>query len=339
MKIIVDAMGGDNAPLEILKGCALAHKEYNDLQFVFTGNEEVIKEVISENELELGEYEIIHTDLVVSMEDEPTCVIKDKKESSLGKAFTLLRQGYGDAVVSAGSTGAVLVGATMTVGRIRGIKRPALATVIPGDTSPAMLLDCGANVECRSEMLVQFAMMGSIYMNKIQGVEEPRVMLANVGTEDTKGGPLQKETFELLKNAPLNFCGNIEGRDFLAGIADVIVADGFSGNLILKTCEGVAGMMYGNLKQVFGKNIISKIAAAMVMSGLKVFKKKMDYTEYGGAPLMGIAKPVIKAHGSSNAVAFKNALRQAMEYHNNNVIETIQTSIAALKEGEKNEGI
>ncbi len=333
MKIIVDAMGGDNAPLEILKGCALAYKEY-DMQFVLTGNETQIKDVISQNNLELGDYEIINTQEVISMHDEPTCVIKDKKESSLGKAFTLLRQGYGDAVVSAGSTGAVLVGATMTVGRIRGIKRPALATVLPSDTGATMLLDCGANVECRPEMLSQFALMGSIYMNKILGVNEPRVMLANVGTEDTKGAPLQKETFELLKNSSLNFCGNIEGRDILLGIADVIVADGFSGNLILKTCEGVAAMMYSNLKAVFKKNIVSKFAAAMVMSGLKVFKKKMDYTEYGGAPLMGIAKPVIKAHGSSNAIAFKNALRQAMEYHNNNVIETIGTSIAALKEVE-----
>ncbi len=337
MKIIIDAMGGDNAPLEILKGCALAHKEY-DIQFVLVGNEQIIKDVIASEQLELGEYEIVHTDEVISMDYEPTRVIKDKKESSLGKAFQILRQGGGDAVVSAGSTGAVLVGATMTVGRIRGIKRPALATVLPGDSGPSMLLDCGANVECRPEMLHQFALMGSIYMNKIQGVDKPRVMLANVGTEDSKGGPLQKETFELLKGSELNFCGNIEGRDILSGIADVVVADGFSGNLILKTCEGVAGMMYANLKQVFKKNFISKLAATMVMSGLKEFKKKMDYTEYGGAPLMGIAKPVIKAHGSSNAVAFKNALRQAMEYHNNNVVEAIQTSISALKEGEKNEG-
>ena len=296
--------------------------------------QELIEQIISDENLDLGNYEIVHTDEVISMEDEPTRVIKDKKESSLGKAFTLLKQGYGDAVVSAGSTGAVLVGATMTVGRIRGIKRPALATVMPGDNGPTMLMDCGANVECRPEMLVQFGIMGSVYMSKIQNVENPRVMLANVGTEDTKGGPLQKEAFELLKNAPVNFCGNIEGRDLLASVADVVVADGFSGNLILKTCEGVAGMMYANLKQVFKKNFVSKLAAAMVMSGLKVFKKKMDYTEYGGAPLMGIAKPVIKAHGSSNAVAFKNALRQAVEYHNNNVISEIQTSIAQLKEVE-----
>lgn len=333
MKIIVDAMGGDNAPLEILKGCALYKKE-NDIDFVLTGKQELIEQIISDENLDLGNYEIVHTDEVISMEDEPTRVIKDKKESSLGKAFTLLKQGYGDAVVSAGSTGAVLVGATMTVGRIRGIKRPALATVMPGDNGPTMLMDCGANVECRPEMLVQFGIMGSVYMSKIQNVENPRVMLANVGTEDTKGGPLQKEAFELLKNAPVNFCGNIEGRDLLASVADVVVADGFSGNLILKTCEGVAGMMYANLKQVFKKNFVSKLAAAMVMSGLKVFKKKMDYTEYGGAPLMGIAKPVIKAHGSSNAVAFKNALRQAVEYHNNNVISEIQTSIAQLKEVE-----
>jgi len=333
MRIIVDAMGGDNAPLEILKGCALAYKEYG-IDFLLTGDENVILQTISENNLDLGNYKIVHTDIVVSMHDEPTCVIKDKKESSLGKAFSLLKQGEGDAVVSAGSTGAVLVGGTMTVGRIRGIKRPALATLLPGDTGPAMLMDCGANVECRPEMLMQFGIMGSIYMNKILGVESPRVMLANVGTEDTKGGPLQKEAFELLKNSALNFCGNIEGRDILVGLADVIIADGFSGNLILKTCEGVAGMMYANLKQVFKKNFISKIAAGMVMSGLKVFKKKMDYTEYGGAPLMGISKPVIKAHGSSNAVAFKNALRQAVEYCQNDVISEIQESVSKIKEVE-----
>ncbi len=333
MKIIVDAMGGDNAPLEILRGCALAHKECG-MEFVLTGNKDEIEKIINENSLDLGNAEIVHTDIVVSMEDEPTCVIKDKKESSLGKAFQLLKQGYGDAVVSAGSTGAVMVGATMTVGRIRGIKRPALATILPSDDGPAMLVDCGANVECRPEMLVQFAIMGSIYMSNIQKVNNPRVMLANVGTEDTKGGPLQKETFELLKNSPLNFCGNIEGRDFLAGICDVIVADGFSGNLILKTCEGVAGMMYGNLKGVFKKNIITKLAASLCMSGLKEFKKKMDYTEYGGAPLMGIAKPVIKAHGSSNARSFRSALIQAKNFCDNNVIEEIQTSIANLKEVE-----
>lgn len=333
MKIIVDAMGGDNAPLEILKGCSLAQKEYG-IDLILTGNKEKIEKTIYENNIELSNYEIVHTDLEVSMHDEPTCVIKDKKESSLGKAFSLLRQGEGDAVVSAGSTGAVLVGGTMTVGRIRGIKRPALATLLPGDTGPAMLMDCGANVECRPEMLMQFAIMGSIYMNKIIGIENPRVMLANVGTEDTKGGPLQKEAFELLKNSDLNFKGNIEGRDILSGITDVIVADGFSGNLILKTCEGVAGMMYANLKQVFKKNIISKLAAALVMSGLKVFKKKLDYTEYGGAPLMGISKPVIKAHGSSNAVAFKNALRQACEYCKNDVISEIQNSVSKIKEVE-----
>lgn len=334
MKIIVDAMGGDNAPLEILKGCALAYKEYGS-SFVLTGNEKIIRTVISENSLDLGDYEIVHTEDVISMEDEPTRVIKDKKDSSLGKAFSLLKQGYGDAVVSAGSTGAVLVGATMTVGRIRGIKRPALATVLPSDCGATMLLDCGANVECRPEMLAQFGVMGSIYMNKILKADNPRVMLANVGTEDTKGDPLHKETFELLKNTPINFCGNIEGRDILSGIADVIVADGFSGNLILKTCEGVAGMMYSNLKSVFKKNTISKLAAAMVMSGLKEFKKKMDYTEYGGAPLMGIAKPVIKAHGSSNAVAFKNALRQAQEYFENNVIAEIANGVSTVKKEEE----
>ena len=332
MKIIVDVMGGDNAPLEIVKGCVLAVEEYG-IEVVLVGNENQITNILKENNLSDKNIEIVHTEEVITMEDDPTCVIKSKKDSSLGKAFYLLKEGKGDAVVSAGSTGAVMVGATMIVGRIRGIKRPALAPVFPSANGPFMLIDCGANVECRPEMLNQFGVMGSIYMNKIMNIDSPKVGLANVGTEDTKGGTLQKEAFALLKDAPINFYGNVEGRDIPNGVVDVVVADGFTGNMILKVYEGVAMCMYQSLKGVFKKNAISKFAAMLVMPGLKEFKKSMDYTEYGGAPLMGISKPVIKAHGSSNAVAFKNALRQALEFNKNNVIEAIQNSISVEKEG------
>lgn len=331
MKIIVDAMGGDKAPLEILKGCALAQQQY-DIDLLLTGNEPLIRQIIAQNDIELKSYEIVHTEEVITMEDEPTDVLKDKKESSLGLAFSLLKSGRGDAVVSAGSTGAILVGATMTVGRIRGIKRPALATLLPSGNGITMLTDCGANAECRPEMLLQFAVMGSVYMNRIEGIERPRVMLANVGTEDTKGGSLQKEAFDLLKASPINFCGNVEGRQLFSDVADVIVTDGFSGNLMLKTAEGTAGMMYRNLKAVFKKNALSRLSAALIMSGLKEFKKKMDYTEYGGAPLLGISAPVIKAHGSSNANAFKNAIRQAVEFCNKKVIEEISDYLLQRRE-------
>ena len=244
--------------------------------------------------------------MVMPMEAEPTKILSDYKESSMGKAFRLLADGEGDAMVCAGSTGAVVVGGSLIVKRIKGIKRPALASVIPANQGCYMLLDLGANVECRPEMLLQFGTMGSIYMQRIMNVENPKVALVNIGAEETKGGELQLGAYQLMSQAQnLNFVGNIEPRYIPRGDADVVVADGFTGNVILKLTEGLASMFSGQIKGIFKKNIMTKLAALLVMKGIKAFKQNMDYTEYGGAPLLGTAKPVIKAHGSSNAKAFK----------------------------------
>lgn len=243
----------------------------------------------------------------------------------------MLADGEGDAFVSAGSTGALVVGATFIVKRIKGIKRPALATILPTASTPTMLLDSGANADCRPEMLTQFGIMGSAYMNKILGVDSPRVGLANIGAEESKGRELELETYKQLKNAPVNFVGNIEARQLPMGDCDVCVADGFCGNLMLKLYEGMAKFFSGELKTLLTKDTKSKIAALMVMKNVKEFKKKVDYSEYGGAPLLGTAKPVIKAHGSSNARAFYNAIRQAKQFTETKVIDEITTAIDQMK--------
>ena len=246
----------------------------------------------------------------------------------------MLHDGEGDAFVSAGNSGAICVGATLIVKRIKGIKRPGFAPVIPTLEGSMMLIDCGANVECKPQMLQQFAVMGSIYMEKVMGIKNPRVGLANVGTEPHKGGELQLKTYELLENSKLNFIGNIEGRDVPVGGCEVCVSDGFTGNLILKTYEGVAGALMDKIKGVFNKNLKTKLAAAMVYSDLKEMKKSIDYNEFGGAPIIGCAKPVFKAHGSANAKTFKNAIRLTKEYVENNVVEEISSALKEYSEGE-----
>ena len=246
----------------------------------------------------------------------------------------MLADGEGDAFVSAGSTGALVVGATFIVKRQKGIKRPALATILPTASTPTILLDSGANADCRPEMLVQFAIMGSAYMNKILGVESPRVGLVNIGSEESKGRELELETYKQLKNAPVNFTGNIEARQIPMGDCDVVVTDGFSGNLLLKLYEGMAKFFSGELKALLTKDFKSKIAALMVLNNVKEFKKKVDYSEYGGAPLLGTAKPVIKAHGSSNAKAFYNAIRQAKQFTETKVIDEISNAIESMKKHE-----
>ena len=333
MKIIVDAFGGDNAPLEIIKGCEMAVGEYGT-EIVLTGNQSKIAACAKENNISLSNMTIIDAPDVMSMEDNPKEILKSKSETSMAIGLKKLAEGMGDAFVSAGSTGALVVGSTFLVKRIHGIKRAAIATLLPSDNGPFMLIDSGANVECRAEALSQFAMMGNIYMNKIIGVEKPKVGLVNVGTEDTKGGELQHEAFALMKEADYNFTGNIEARDIPYGICDVVVCDGFTGNVILKLYEGVAGMLLSNIKAIFKKNKLTMLSALMLKSGLMDFKKKMDYTEQGGAPLMGISKPVIKAHGSSNAKAIKNAIHQACEFKRTDVIAEIEKQI-----GEKDENV
>ena len=328
MKIIVDAFGGDNAPLEIIKGSLAANEEYG-VDIALAGDREKIAACAKENGLDISRFEILDADGVIAMEDHPNAIVKEKKNCSMAVGMRALHDGKGDAFVTAGSTGAALMGGTFIVKRIKGIKRAAIATILPTDNgSGCMVLDVGANADCRPEMLVQFAVMGDEYMRSQMKVAAPRVGLLNIGTEDTKGGELQQQTFALLKESPLNFVGNVEARDVLTGVCDVLVCDGFSGNVLLKTCEGTVSVMMHNLKAIFKKSIFTKLAAAMIMGGLKEFKKKMDYTEVGGAPLLGVAGPVIKAHGNSKATAFKNAIRQAKDFAQSGVVENITASVA-----------
>lgn len=334
MKIIVDAFGGDNAPLEVIKGSRMAVDELG-YEIVLVGNEKIIKDEAEKNNISLSGITIVHAPDVISMDDEPMDVMKSKSNSSMSKGLQLLALGEGDAFVSAGNSGALAVGATLKVKRIKGIKRCAFAPVIPKDKGFFMLIDSGANVECRPEMLRQFAVMGYIYMKNVMVVENPRVGLANVGTEKTKGDELRYETFNLLQETKnINFIGNIEARDIPGDIADVVVADGFTGNIILKLYEGMAKSVFGKIKDIFKKNFKGKLAASLIMPELKELKKSMDYSEHGGAPLMGISKPVFKAHGSSDAKTFKSAIRIAGEYVKRNVVGLISKSLEEYNSSE-----
>lgn len=321
-KIIVDAFGGDNAPLAALKGAELAVKELG-VNIVLVGSEPEIHRVALQNDISLVGMETIHAPAIFDMHDEPTSVLKENGDTSLAVGLKALAEGKGDAMVSAGSTGALAVGATFITKRIKGIKRPAIATVIPTPKSRFLLVDAGANAECRPEMLLSFGVMGAKYVELSMGVKNPRVGLLNNGTEDTKGDKLRVETYQLLKNSPLNFVGNIEAREVMSDKCDVLVTDGFSGNIVLKLSEGVALSFYGLIKQAFVRGTISKLAALMVKKNLRSMKKLMDYSEVGGAPLLGVKKAVIKAHGSSNERAFKNAIRQANAFASSGAITAI----------------
>ena len=331
MKIIVDAMGGDNAPEEIVKGALRAKNELG-VDILFVGRKEDVEKYL-DNE---NGVEIVDAREIITMSDDPSTATRRKKDSSMAVALRLLKEGAGDAVVSAGSTGALLTGATLTVKRIRGIRRAALAPVLPAGEHGVMLIDCGANVECTAEYLLQFAFMGSFYAKKLMGVEQPRVGLLNVGTEDSKGGELQHQAFELLKQADqegrIRFVGNVEGTGVFAGAADVIVSDGFTGNIMLKVTEGVIKFLMKTLKDdVFYKNTKNKLAAAVLKKDLYQMKKSMDVNEVGGTALIGISKPVIKAHGSSNADSFFAAIRQAKQFAESGIIDKITDNIDYMK--------
>lgn len=328
MKIIIDAMGGDNAPGEIVTG-SLAAAEKFGVEILLVGKESEIKPLVPENAKGIS---ILNADDVITMEDDPMSVVKVKKESSMAVAMRALRDGEGDALVSAGNSGAILAGGTMIVKRIRGIRRAAFSPVMPTAKGNTLLIDSGANSECTPEYLQQFGMMGSLYMQAVEGIENPRVGLLNNGSEECKGTQLHKDAYQLLKEAPINFVGNIEGREVSEGNVDVIVADGFSGNIMLKTYEGVGMFFAAQLKTMFKKNLITKIAALLLSDGIKNLKKKMDYNEVGGAPLLGISKPIIKAHGSSKAKAVTSAIGQAISYVNRGVIEKITSSIKGEEE-------
>ncbi len=331
MKIAVDAFGGDKAPLEVLKGAAAAVKEYG-VYVILTGDRGKIEKCAEENEIDISGIEIAHTEGVFDMHDKPTEILRSKKDTSLGLALRLVADGEADALVSAGSTGAIVAGATFMIKRIKGIKRPAIGTVLPSKTRKFMLMDCGANAECRPEMLNQFGIMASVYLKNVERVENPEIGLLNIGTEDTKGTPLQLEAYKLLQSSPINFIGNIEARDIPAGICDAVIADGFTGNVALKLYEGVAMNLMKMLKGVFLTNIKTKLAYLLAKKPMTGLKRFADYGDIGGAPLLGVKKPVIKAHGGSDANAFKNAIRQAKLCVENNVMEKISADISKLTE-------
>jgi len=326
MNIIVDAFGGDNAPLEVIKGCKIAEENLGT-NIILTGDKEIIKKTAGENDIDISRMDIIHADGVFDIHDKPTTILKSGKNTSLAVGLKALSEGKGNAFLSAGSTGALVAGATFIVKRIKGIKRAALAPVLPTEKGRLMLIDGGANIDCTSDMLVQFAIMASAYMEKVKGIKKPRVGLINVGAEDTKGRELELEAYKLLSEAPVNFCGNLEAREMPKGNFDVAVTDGFTGNVALKLYEGMGAFIGNKMKDIFSGGIKSKLSALMFLGKIKALRKQMDYTEEGGAVLMGVSKPVIKAHGSSDAKAFYNAIRQAKACVDGGVIEAIEKSI------------
>ena len=330
MKLIIDAMSGDNAPEALVSGCVMAAKEFGQ-EYVLVGKEDIIRDLLKKEKAEGLPITVRNATEVVDMHDDPARVLRRKKDSSMAVAFRMLADGEGDALVSAGNTGAQLSGATLIVKRIRGIRRAALPTLLPTKTGKVLLIDSGANVECTPEYLLQFAFMGSFYMQKVVGVEKPRVGLINNGTEDSKGDPLRKETYALLKKAGdegrIHFVGNVEGNDIMLGACDVAVTDGFTGNVVLKTIEGAAKFLGSGIKKVFLTNVRTKLGYLFVKPQLKGFMALMDSNEIGGAPLLGVSKPVFKAHGSSNARAIRSAIMQAIRYVEGDVVKTIEENI------------
>lgn len=331
MKIVIDGFGGDNAPDEVLKGAALAVKELG-IKVAVTGDAELMKKRMTELGLSENGIELVPANGVIEVEDNPRSILKEKADSSMGVAFRMVADGKADAVISAGSTAAIVLGGTMICKRIKGVKRAALVPPMPAKGGVRYcVLDGGANIECRPEMLQQFAILGSLFMQKTMGVANPRVGLLNIGTEDEKGRELEHETAKLLKNTPsINYVGYVEGRDVPLGAVDVLITDGFTGNVYLKACEGMGALMKDGMKSIFFANLLTKIGALCVKKQLKGFMAQMDYKTIGGSPLLGTAKPVFKAHGSSDAVAFLGAFRQAKKFVENNAIDEMAAAIAAL---------
>ena len=336
MKIIIDAMGGDYAPLEIVKG-ALAGQKHWGVDVTLTGDTEAILRALEEcgeETLPKG-FEIAHTTEQVEMSDDPATVFRRKKHTSMGVGLQMLHSGQGDAFLSAGSTGALLTGATLLTKRIRGIRRAAMAPLIPTTTGQAVLIDCGANAECTAEYLLQFAYLGNFYARRILHLENPRVALLNIGTEDNKGTALRREALALLREAAeagnMNFIGNIEAKEALKGGCDVIVTDGFSGNIMLKTIEGVGSLAGHKLKSLFKKNLRTKLAAGLIMPELREFKAMLDPNKVGGTAFLGISKPVFKAHGASYAEAIDNAMGQAVRFAESGMIGDIEENIELMK--------
>ncbi|WP_026574849.1 phosphate acyltransferase PlsX [Bacillus sp. UNC438CL73TsuS30] len=324
MKLAIDAMGGDHAPKEIVLGAIKAVQEFSDIHITLVGNESKIKEYLTGHE----RISILHTTEVILGTDEPVRAVRRKKDASMVLAAKQVAEGNADACISAGNTGALMAAGLFVVGRIDGIDRPALSPTLPTIGGEGfLLLDVGANADAKPEHLVQYAIMGSIYSEKVRGIAKPRVGLLNIGAEEKKGNELTKASFELLKRTNIHFIGNVEARDLLEGAADVVVTDGFTGNMVLKTIEGTALSMMKMLKTALMSSLTSKLAAAVLKPNLYSLKSKLDYSEYGGAALFGLKAPVIKAHGSSNAQAVFSAIRQTREMAGNDVVGLIKNAV------------
>lgn len=321
MKILIDVMSGDNAPLEMIKGAEMAAKEFAQTISII-GDENVIADVAVKNEIDLSKIEIINAASVITMEDKPMCVVREKRDSSMSKGLKMLADGQVDAFVSAGNTGALITGATLIVRRITGINRAAIASVLPLQ-NPVLLMDSGANLTVTSDNISQFAFMGAKYMEKIYGIDRPRIGQLNNGTEYNKGNALQVESYQVLSESGLNFVGNVESKEVPFGVCDVLVTDGYTGNIFLKSVEGMGKFMMGLLKDVLKTNIATMVSALTMKEKLQDIKHRFDTSEHGGAPLLGISKPVIKAHGSSDAKAIKNAVRQAIHFVDTGINEDI----------------
>ena len=322
MKIIVDVMSGDNAPLELIKGAIEASNEYKEHEIIVVGDENVISDVVVQNELQLGSITIHHAPDVINMEDRALAVVREKRESSMSIGLKMLAAGDADAFVSAGNTGALITGATLIVKRIMGINRAAIASILPL-TCPVLLMDSGANLNVTSDNIVQFAFMGAKYMEKIYNVERPRIGQLNNGTEYNKGNALQIESYQMLSESGLNFVGNVEAKTVPFDTCDVLVCDGYTGNIFLKSVEGMGKFLMGTLKDVLRTNVVTMASTLTMKAKIKDLKTQFDSSEHGGAPLLGISKPVIKAHGSSDAKAIKNAVRQAIFFVNTGINDDI----------------
>lgn len=336
MNIMIDGMGGDHAPEEIVKGAVQAAKEISGTVSII-GQEERINECLQALNWNGDNIEVINATEVISNNESPAMAVRKKKDSSISKGMRMLKEGEVDAFISGGSTGALLSAGLLILGRIRGIKRPAIAAFFPkiGMNDTSLILDCGANAESRPEYLLQYGIMGSIFVEKVKGIENPEVMLLNVGAEEEKGDPLHKESFELLRNADINFKGNCEGRDVPFGCCDVVVTDGFSGNVFLKSSEGVALAVMKRIKQKMTEGLVAKAGALLSYNKLKEIKKEFDYSEEGGAPILGLKGPVLKIHGSSKANAVYNAILKAVPYVEQDVTALIANAITEKSSGEE----
>ena len=329
MKILIDVMGGDNAPQAPVEAAVKAANEL-DIHMVLVGDTEVIKGELGKYKYREDNISIAHAPDVITNYEEPAKAVRSKKSASVVVAANMLKNGEGDAMLSMGSTGALLTAGLLIVGRIKGIVRPALATVLPTAQGPKLLIDAGANTNCKPVNLVQFGVMGDAYMKNLHGIENPKVGLISNGEEEGKGDDLTKKAYPEMKKGPFNFIGNIEGRDIMEGNADVMVCDGFVGNVVLKTVEGMGRVISNKVKGIFKKNIFTKLSALFVMGGIKDFKKTMDYREYGGAPLLGCKKLVIKGHGSSDTRAVFCTIKQAKMFIDTNVNREIEENLAKL---------